>query len=447
MYGYTHTLRLHGLGESEPEWLAVPASAAVVVFESADRAVLIATTADARSLVRRRLRSAEESDEIVAGASGPVADLRPVTERVSVVAVGSAFEAEWVYLSLARRLMPEVYRAVAERWRAWFVHVDPAAEYPRFSKSQLSGADEGRVGLVAARSASTAVNANVAGLDGGGESGSGLLFGPLSDKDAAGRFIEAIVDGFDLCRFHHLLQQSPNASACAYKEIGRCASPCDGSETMSSYRTRVTGSVAWMQDGEVEFDATEGEACVDKHVALPVLVEGLRACMAKEAAAGEFERAAAVRDRIARLETLEHKRFVGVRELRDCRWLIVPPPAANGLLRAFVCLCGKMEMVVEAQSDDAIASAPVIAIAVADACSRFEFCGVDQEEADNLGLLARWLRQSRSAKSTRSAGVIMPVSAKGEVQTEALVAGLRGLMRRGRAASDSSVVDEQELGL
>src|SRR6185295_16204268 len=97
------------------------------------------------------------------------------------------------------------------------------------------------LGLVAARSASAArdlPDPRLLAL------ARGVFIGPIADKDTAGRLIERTIDAFDLCRYHHLLVQAPRATACAYKEMGRCPAPCDGSETMAGFRARTLAAAA-----------------------------------------------------------------------------------------------------------------------------------------------------------------------------------------------------------
>ena len=69
-----------------------------------------------------------------------------------------------------------------------------------------------------------------------------MLLGPVEDKNVAGKLIEDIADWFDLCRYYHILVESPNAKACAYKEMGKCPAPCDGSISMPQYRRMIEWS-------------------------------------------------------------------------------------------------------------------------------------------------------------------------------------------------------------
>src|SRR5207248_6767272 len=70
----------------------------------------------------------------------------------------------------------------------------------------------------------------------------GTLIGPLEDKHAAARFIQLVEDAFDLCRYYNILLESPRAKACAYKEMGKCPAPCDGSISMAKYRHLIEWS-------------------------------------------------------------------------------------------------------------------------------------------------------------------------------------------------------------
>jgi len=58
-------------------------------------------------------------------------------------------------------------------------------------------------------------------------------------------YIELLENVFDLCRYHHILIRSPHGQACAYKEMGRCPAPCDGSVSLVAYRDQVARSIAF----------------------------------------------------------------------------------------------------------------------------------------------------------------------------------------------------------
>lgn len=208
-----------------PAWPALPSRAGVVVFEAADaRTVLIATTGNVRDLVRRRL-------EIAPGSAGKKTDVRAITALVRAATVGSSFEADEIYLRLVRERLPITAKAVTERWQGWYVHIDPEDPFPRWTKVATTAMAEGTTATGLATLAKR-----------------GVLLGPVRDKHVAARLMELLDDVFDLCREYPLLVMAPHATACAYKEMGKCPAPCDGSETMESYRARVREAVACATD-------------------------------------------------------------------------------------------------------------------------------------------------------------------------------------------------------
>ncbi len=198
--------------DKEVDFLALPARPGVFAFEDKDGGTLaLAITRNLRRFIRSKLDPEPQSD----GPSRKI-DYRAIAWRVRAMTVGSCFEAEWAYLQLARSRTPSTYASLLDRWRGWFVHVDPEVEYPRWTKTSRPFASP--------------------------PGAAGRYFGPMPDKLSAGRYIEMIEDAFDLCRFHHILIEAPDAHACVYKEMGRCPAPCDGTITMDEYREAVRSS-------------------------------------------------------------------------------------------------------------------------------------------------------------------------------------------------------------
>jgi hypothetical protein len=226
----------------------------VVVFEGPGGVVQVGATADLRGFVLRRLVEAEGRDT----------DLGGVVSRVRAAEVGSRFEADCAYLEWARELTPETYRASLDRWRGWFVHLDPESELPVWRKTNL--ADE-------------------VGAD------PETLIGPIATKDGAARFGRGLDDLFSLCREPQLLAQRPNAAACSYKEMGACPAPCDGSEPMEAYRARAREALGLARAGAA------------------VEAERLRSEMTRAASAMAFERAAELRVRGEAIERISKRGF------------------------------------------------------------------------------------------------------------------------------------------
>jgi excinuclease UvrABC nuclease subunit len=184
----------------------VPAKWVVYLFTDADdQPIQLLCVKNLRASVKRRLGG----DELI-GPSRKV-NYREVVRRVYWRRVDSAFEADLVYLDIARHIFPRSYRGMLGFEPAWFLHVNVAHNFPRYVKTL--------------------------DLD-----KQGTLIGPLEDKHAAARLIQLIEDAFDLCRYYNVLVESPHGRACAYKEMGKCPAPCDGTISLGQYRELVRWS-------------------------------------------------------------------------------------------------------------------------------------------------------------------------------------------------------------
>lgn len=191
----------------------------MAVFEAeGGRPVLILSTARLRDAILRRL-----GPDDAPNAPSRSTDLRPVVRRVRAASAYSAFETDLLFLRLAHAMMPATFRAVMDRRRGWFVHIHAREQFPRFTVVPTSAMH-------------------------GSVPAAGELIGPVLDKHAAQRLTQTLEDLFDLCRFHHILVKSPDAAPCAYKELGKCPAPCDGSESLDSYRARVAEAIAFVRD-------------------------------------------------------------------------------------------------------------------------------------------------------------------------------------------------------
>lgn len=237
---------------------SIPARPGVVVLErdgsaagaaaepdAAARTVQVVATGDLRSAVLRRLVEAGETQ----------ADLFGIVSRVRACVCGSGLEADAAYLAIARERAPRTYRAAADRWRAWFIHLDPEGEQPVWRKTDLHD-------LI------------------GDAPPPGAVIGPMGTKDAAARYGRALDELYSLCREPRLLAQRPNAQACSYKQMGACPAPCDGSEPMAAYRERVRAAVAFAgRDARQEAEAAaalmrEAAARMDFEAAAELRVRG-----------------------------------------------------------------------------------------------------------------------------------------------------------------------------
>lgn len=300
---------------AEIDFLSLPALPGVFVFEDENGGVLaLAVTANLRRLVRARLDPPSSSPEVenpssqepnadtadtVVNHDPPSSrriDYRKLTRIVRAGTVGSSFEAEWLYLQYARRLLPTTYASLLDRWRTWFVHVNPEADHPRWTKTPRP---------FAAPTGET-----------------GCYFGPIADKHAAARYIETIEDAFDLCRYHHILVQSPDASACAYKEMGRCPAPCDGSISLDDYREMIRQAADFAATPIASWRAARDDDMIRAGEQL------------------DFEAAARFKSLLARTKPCTRAEFVHVRRVEEARFLGVYPSENKEWARLFLVLGG-----------------------------------------------------------------------------------------------------------
>ena len=295
-----------------------PARGGVVLLLDRDhRPILLATTADARAFLRRRLGAAAGVDEATStpapdhqetrvlderarATRTPQADLSAITTRIEFTPAGSGLEADLAFLRTARERLPATWEALTERWRAWFLHLDPAATNPVWRKTNLGDVSQPDPGDPRGMNALLAT-----------------LVGPLPNKDAAGRFGEAIDDVFDLCRFPRELALAPRGTACAYKEMGKCPAPCDGSETMGSYRARVGQTLDALRRGPAS------------------RAEPIERRMREAAARQDFDAAAGHKASLDALRSLEKPAFREARPLDAFRFVAILGCGRPGWARAW----------------------------------------------------------------------------------------------------------------
>ena len=220
---------------------------------------------------------------------------RDLVRRVHWRRVDSAFEADWLYYEAARAVFPDTYAGMVGFRPAWFVHVDPDSPFPRYVKTT----DLARPGV---------------------------LLGPVEDKHAAAGLIELAEDAFDLCRYHNVLVEAPVGRPCAYKEMGKCPAPCDGSISMEQYR----GLVEW-----------SARSLVDP---APLVREHTRR-MQEAAAELRFEVAGKIKALADQLGRLGKGPFRHVALLRDFRFLSLQHGPREGTAKAFLITPGRIEEV------------------------------------------------------------------------------------------------------
>lgn len=192
----------------------IPAKPAVYACFAADGSPIVAATG-------ANLRRALQNHLLIQPATTGRANYAEIADTVRYRRVGSAFAASWWYYRAVRTLFPDRYRAMLA-WRpAWFVTVNPETEFPRF---QISN---------------TLAHPMAAGT---------ICVGPLLTRRKAKAIAESIEDLFDLCRYYEILRQAPHGHACAYKQLGKCPAPCDGTIPMADYRRQVLQAAGFLSD-------------------------------------------------------------------------------------------------------------------------------------------------------------------------------------------------------
>jgi SAM-dependent methyltransferase len=276
---------------------------------------------------------------------------REVVRHVRWQLVDSDFEADWVYQQAAKQFFPAMYAELMRPNQAWFIHVDPDATFPRYIKTTQAAVS------------------------------SGSLIGPFVDKHAAARMIELVEDAFDLCRYHHILTQYPDGKACAYKEMGKCPAPCDGSISIEQYRRLVEISVAGLS--EIGF-------FIAQHTRR----------MAQAAAELRFETAAKIRAYVDQLELLRKGRFQHARPLGEFAFVTLQRGPAVGKDKLYLVLPGRIEPILGLISDREGMPEGVNAI-----WNRVGGYATDPAAAEIFGLVARHLLAPKPG-----GGVFIPLS-------------------------------------
>jgi excinuclease UvrABC nuclease subunit len=367
---------------------ALPAGPGVFTISGADGGVIaLAATANVRRLAKARVEA------LRSGSDHPAQ--QPLV--ISATGAGSAFEADWIWLQTARRVAPHSYQGMLDRWRGWFLHVDPAASFPQFLKTTRPYA--------------------------AAPSSSDVYLGPFPDKHTAGRYIELLESLFDLCRYHHILALAPLGTACAYKEMGKCPGPCDGSVPMDHYRKQI--------EAAVEFATTPAET----------RAAALEAKMRSAAAASDYESAARHRGKLEESLKAMRPEFSLISRLEQFRFLALMPSEKSGWTRVILILGGWIEPLVDARAEpDREAAADILAGARDRAAALAEsghHPGIDASEAaaENIGLVCWHLFRP---KQSRSAGVFLRLD--GDLDLRLLRQSLRRAARQPRSAEAEAPV-------
>ena len=374
-FSFDRTIEFDPAGEFDTFLRDVPARWVVYLMtDECDRPVQLLCVKNLRYSLKRRLGEDAQLPECAAAPPVPLSrrvDYREIVRNIAWRRVDSAFEADLVYLEAARQFFPQTYQGMTGFRPAWFLHVNPAAEFPRYTKTTDLGIRAGQ------------------------------LIGPVEDKNAAGRLVEEIADWFDLCRYHHILCEAPRGAACAYKEMGKCPAPCDGTISMEQYRRLVEWS---------------GRAVVDPQEMIREQTHRMRAAAAEL----RFETAAKIKSYIDSFAKIGKGPYRHLRRLRDFNFLTLQHGPREGRAKAFLVTPGQVDEIAgvphePARPGDLMRLALTLAHDhAADA--------VDGPGAERIGVVAHHLF---SAKSTH--GVFLPLDA---IDEKSIVKAYRDLLKQ-----------------
>ena len=313
----------------------VPARWVVYLLADADdRPVQLLCVKNLRYSLKRRLGIDDES-----AAPSKRVDYREIVRRIYWRRVDSAFEADWLYYEAARQVFPQTYAGMVGFRPAWFIHVNPDNPFPRYVKT---------IDL----------------------SRPGLLIGPLEDKHAAANLIELAEDSFDLCRYYNVLVEAPGAKACAYKEMGKCPAPCDGSVSMHQYRGLVQWSAASVVDPA------------------PLVRDHTRR-MQQAAAELRFESAGKIKVLLDRISQLGKGPYRHVALLKDFRYLSLQHGPREGTAKVFLVTPGAVEEIACLVSEPD-RPADLLRLALERAAGRFAE-RLEPAEAERVGIVTHHL--------------------------------------------------------
>ena len=326
----------------------VPARWVVYLLaDEQDRPVQLLCVKNLRLSLKRRL-----SEEPATSPSKRV-DYRQLVRHVHWCRVDSTFEADWIYLEAARRIFPESYQGMLGFRPAWFIHVNPDTPFPRYTKTTDLSPRPGE------------------------------LIGPVEDKHAAARLIELVEDCFDLCRYYNILLEAPAGKACAYKEMGKCPAPCDGTISMDQYRQMVRSSA---------------EAIVE-----PAQFVRQQHCRMEEASGLlQFELAAKLKARMERASELGKGAFRHARRLETFRFLSLQKGPRDGTAKLFLITPGNIEEVA-GLIDEPISAPDLLRFILARAVEA-QPADIGRDEAERIAIAS-----SRLFSPKRAQGKFLPL--------------------------------------
>jgi len=222
--------------------------------------------------------------------------------------------------------------------------------------------------------------------------------GPLFEKQ---RLIELVEDQFDLCRYYNILVEYPHGKACAYKEMGKCPAPCDGSISIEQYRRLIEWSLQTLVDPA---------EMIRQHTRR----------MQSAAADLKFEMAAKIKAYIDSLGQLHKGPFRHVRRLKDFTYLTLQRGPRDGLAKVFLITPGQVEELAGLIAEPTRPS-EMLRLAFTHAAERAGVA-VDPAGAERIGIVAHHLFLAKA-----NHGVFLPLET---IDEKSVVKAYRDLLKQ-----------------
>ncbi len=262
----------------------LPEAPAVFALCAADPAAepYLGKTPNLRRRLKRFLRGPQ------GGATSRRLQLAHLVDQIEYTVTGSEFESSLcLYQASLRAFGPRAQKRLRLRPPA-FLRMSLDNAYPRV--------------YATAKISKTAANA---------------LFGPFPSRAAAERYADEMLNLFLLRRCSEELNPDPAFPGCVYSEMKMCLAPCFKGCSDERYQQEAADVFAFL--------ATRGGSMISK-------LEGERNAASE---AMEFERAAAVHQRMQKVQSVAHLASEAVRPLAELSGILVQPSAEPGHVALF----------------------------------------------------------------------------------------------------------------
>ena len=150
------------------------------------------------------------------------------------------------------------------------------------------------------------------------------LFGPFPSRVAAESFLEGMLNLFELRRCYEDLNPDPSFPGCVYSEMKKCLAPCFKGCTDERYTEEAAAVHAFLR--------TRGQS----------LMDGLARQRSEASEALDFERAAAIHARIAKVEAAASMASPAVHALAELNGVIVQPSGEEDHVALFLLRRGSL---------------------------------------------------------------------------------------------------------